>query len=91
MVSSVDSMQHTIDASEILSINSFPPQASLPLMDVFRSKFPESTDFSMFMLDQEDSDEKQSSLLRELLAQITSAKPWFEYISYLQHQKCGGK
>ena len=59
-------------------------------MDAFKSKFPKPGDSSMFMLD-EESDEKQFKLLAELLAEVTTAKPWFEYISYLQNLKRVGK
>ena len=59
-------------------------------MDALKSKFPETSDLSMFMLDQ-DSKDNQFNLLAELIAEVTSAKPWFDYISYLQNQKQGGK
>ena len=57
------------------------------MMDALKAKFPDLSDFSMFLID-EDSGEKQLYLLSALLEDITSPKPWFECISYLQ-KSCG--
>ena len=57
------------------------------MMDALKAKFPDLSDFSMFMIN-EDSGKKQLYLLSALLADITSPKPWFECISYLQ-KSCG--
>jgi len=58
------------------------------LIKLYDAKFPkmEGDEFSMFLCDPESSDEKQKQLLRKLLDhKHSSAKPWFEYISYVQN------